>query len=57
MVGMKHQDDRWIASVLTYIRKHLNGASPIGGWQVSKVRKEVKDKEGYWTIEELTKKK
>jgi len=47
MVGMKHQDDRWIASVLTYIRKHLNGASPIGGWQVSKVRKEVKDKEGY----------
>ncbi len=53
MAGMKQQDDDYIASVLTYIRMHLNDSNGIGSWQVSKVRKENKDREDYWTIEEL----
>lgn len=56
MVGMKNQDDQWISSVLTYIRKHLNHNNQIGTWQVAKVRKQYKNREDYWTIEELTKK-
>lgn len=56
MVGMKHQDDEWIAGVLTYIRKHLNNATPVGAWQVTNVRNKIKDREDYWTLEELYKK-
>jgi glucose/arabinose dehydrogenase/mono/diheme cytochrome c family protein len=56
MVGMKHQDNEWLASVLTYVRKHLNDASPVGGWQVNNVREQIKDREDYWTINELSKK-
>jgi mono/diheme cytochrome c family protein len=56
MVGMKHQDNQWLASVLTYIRKHLNEASPIRASQVNRIRAEFKDHDDYWTMEELMKK-
>ncbi len=56
MVGMKHQDNEWLASVLTYIRKEFNNASPVARWQVENIRKEIKEKEDYYTIEELYKK-
>lgn len=55
MVGMKHQDNKWLASVLTYVRKHLNNASPINVRQVNTIREEIKEREDYWTIEELSK--
>ncbi|OWW24086.1 hypothetical protein B4Q04_16555 [Zobellia sp. OII3] len=57
MVGMKQQDDDYIASVLTYIRMHLNDSKGIGAWQVRNVRNSQKDREDYWTIEELEKEK
>ncbi|MGS0527422.1 DUF7133 domain-containing protein [Zobellia nedashkovskayae] len=57
MAGMKQQDDDYIASVVTYIRMHLNNEKGVGGWQVSKVRKDQEDREDYWTIEELEKSK
>ncbi|MUH37508.1 cytochrome C [Zobellia amurskyensis] len=57
MAGMKQQDDDYIASVVTYIRMHLNNEKGVGGWQVSKVRKEQEGREDYWTIEELEKSK
>lgn len=56
MVGMKNQDDEWLANVLTYVRKHLNEASPVQESQVKKIREEYKNREDYWTIETLTKK-
>lgn len=56
MVGMKHQDNEWLASVLTYIRMHLNDASPVRTPYVNRIRQEYKEREDYWTIEELTKK-
>ncbi|CDF79825.1 cytochrome c-containing protein [Formosa agariphila KMM 3901] len=56
MVGMKEQDNQWMADILTYIRLHLNDASAVGPWQnMEKVRKEVENRESYWTIEELMK--
>lgn len=56
MVGMKNQDDQWISSVLTYVRLHLNKSKPIGYWQVEGTRKKFKNREDFWTIEELEKK-
>ncbi|GAA4238386.1 hypothetical protein GCM10022291_28660 [Postechiella marina] len=59
MVGMKHQDNKWIADVLTYIRTELNNASPILEWRLKNIRnkKEIKERDTYWTIEELYPKK
>jgi glucose/arabinose dehydrogenase/mono/diheme cytochrome c family protein len=57
MVGMKQQDNDWMAAVLTYIRVHFNDASPVAPWQMDGVRKEVKNRDTYWTLEELNKKK
>ncbi|MEW4922869.1 c-type cytochrome [Algibacter sp. 2305UL17-15] len=56
MVGMKNQDNQWLASVLTYVRMHLNDAPAIPQWRVNHVREQIKDREGYWTLEELYKK-
>ncbi len=53
MVGMKNQDDKWIASILTYVRHHLNEKDGVGPWVVSKVRKNYADRDKYWTLEEL----
>lgn len=57
MIPMKEHDNEWIASVLTYIRKELNDESPIVPWQVNSVRNEEKNREDFWTLEELTGKK
>ncbi|WP_243739343.1 DUF7133 domain-containing protein [Flavicella sediminum] len=57
MAGMKHQDNEWLASVLTYIRMELNDASPVTGWRLNKIRKEANERDTYWTIDELYKKK
>lgn len=59
MVGMKHQDDKWVADVLTYIRTELNDASPILEWKLKNIKnkKEIKERDSYWTIEELYKNK
>jgi len=53
MAGMKQQDDEYIASVVTYIRMHLNNESGVPAWKVGNVRRSIKDREDYWTIEEL----
>jgi mono/diheme cytochrome c family protein/glucose/arabinose dehydrogenase len=53
MAGMKGNDDQWIADVLTYIRKELNDSSAVNAKYVKEIRDEVKDREDYWTIEEL----
>ena len=47
-------NDTEIAAVLTYVRNSFgNQASPISPDLVKKVRDEVKDKEGFWSPEEL----
>jgi mono/diheme cytochrome c family protein len=47
-------DDRETAAVLTYVRNSFgNKASAIKPEQVKKIRAEVKDKQGYYTVEEL----
>ncbi|WP_299552405.1 cytochrome C [Seonamhaeicola sp.] len=56
MVGMKHQDDKWLASVLTYIRTELNNVNPIPEWRLKNYKKKIGERDGYWTIEELYKK-
>lgn len=57
MAPMKHQDNAWLAAVLTYIRLELNNASPISSWKLTKIRNQLKNRDTYWTIEELTNKK
>lgn len=57
MVGMKHQDDKWLSSVLTYIRAELNNSRPIPEWRLKNIKNKIGDRESYWTIEELYKKK
>ncbi|MBU3028471.1 MULTISPECIES: DUF7133 domain-containing protein [Zobellia] len=54
MAGMKGNDDQWIADVLTYVRTELNDTNRITERDVKRVREEVKDREAYWTLEELT---
>lgn len=53
MAPMIHQDNGWLSSVLTYIRVELNDKSPVYPWNLNKIRDQVKDREAYWTIEEL----
>ena len=58
MVGMKHQGDKWVSDVLTYIRCELNNASPILEWKLKVIKnnKEISERDSYWTIKELYKK-
>jgi glucose/arabinose dehydrogenase/mono/diheme cytochrome c family protein len=57
MAPMGHQDNNWLASVLTYIRLELNDASPVTGWRLNKIRNQTKNRDTYWTIKELYPKK
>ncbi|MGC6430019.1 MAG: PVC-type heme-binding CxxCH protein [Jejuia sp.] len=53
MVGMKYQDDEWLASVLTYIRTELNDAPPILEWRLKNIKNRIGERDSYWTMEEL----
>lgn len=57
MAPMRHQDNYWLASVLTYIRLELNNVTPVEGWKLNKIRSQSKKRDTYWTIEELYPKK
>ncbi|MEP1489755.1 MAG: c-type cytochrome [Algibacter sp.] len=59
MVGMKHQDDKWISDVLTYIRVELNNSNPIDEKRLKSIKeqKDIKERDSYWTIKELYAKK
>ncbi len=49
-------DDEEMAAVLTYVRNSFgNQAAPISPEQVKKVRESIKDKEGFYSAEELLK--
>ena len=54
MLPMRDNDNDWIADVAGYIRS-LNDAPTFHRNDVRKIREETKDKEGYWTLEELVK--
>ncbi len=58
MVGMKHQGDKWLADVLTYIRSELNDTDAVPEWRFKNIKKKkgIKERDSYWTIEELYKK-
>ena len=56
MVPMGTNGDKWIASVLSYIRTHFgNNASVITEKEVAKVRAATKDRKTPWTLAELSK--
>lgn len=56
MVPMGSNGDKWIASVLSYIRTHFgNSSSTITEKEVAKVRSKTKDRKTPWTLEELAK--
>jgi len=56
MQSMKTQDDQWIADVISYIRHDLgNKAGFITAEDVTKARALSKEREDYWTLEELNK--
>jgi mono/diheme cytochrome c family protein len=47
-------DNEWVASVLTYVRREWgNAGSPIQPSDVSSVRKKFKDRKKPWMQEEL----
>ncbi|MFI8605529.1 cytochrome C [Cellulophaga baltica] len=52
MMALKSNDDQWIADVLSYVRA-LNNVDGIHKRVVGNARKESKDREDYWTLEEL----
>lgn len=57
MVPMGSNGDKWIASVLSYIRTHFgNSGSVISEKDVTKIRAATKDRKSPWTLEELAKK-
>jgi len=53
MMPVGNNDDQWIANIASYIR-NMNEASTLEPRDVKKVREATKDKEGYWTLKELT---
>jgi mono/diheme cytochrome c family protein len=55
MAPMENNDDQWFADVLTYVRMHFGEADNISENDVKKVREQYKDRNQYWTIEELEK--
>ncbi|WP_282117078.1 DUF7133 domain-containing protein [Cellulophaga baltica] len=52
MIALKSNDDQWIADVLSYVRA-LNNVDGVHKRIVGNARKESKDREDYWTLEEL----
>lgn len=49
-------NDEEVASVLTYVRNSFgNDAAPISPEKVKEIREKTKDKEGFYTSEELLK--
>jgi mono/diheme cytochrome c family protein/glucose/arabinose dehydrogenase len=53
MLPMGDNDNDWIANVLAYIRI-MNGAPTFHRNDVRDIREATKDKEGYWTLRELS---
>ncbi len=54
MPPMGHNDDEYIAAVLSYIRNDLgNSSSDVRAQTVAKVRNETEGRKEYWTMEEL----
>lgn len=56
MMPLKANDDDWIADVLTYVRA-MNDLDGVHKKFVRNARAETKDREDYWTLEELEKEK
>jgi glucose/arabinose dehydrogenase/mono/diheme cytochrome c family protein len=54
MMSLKSNSDEWIGDVLSYVRA-MNDASHVHKRVVRKAREQSKDREGYWTLEELEK--
>ena len=55
MPPMGHNDDEYIASVISYIRSDFGeGPSVVRSRHVAQVRKETEARKGYWTLPELT---
>ena len=54
MMALKDNDDEWIADVLSYVRA-MNGEDVVPKRSVRIARRESKDREDYWTLEELEK--
>ncbi len=52
MLPQKSNNDHWIANVASYIRE-MNDTTTISNGDVRKIRRQTKDKEGNWTLEEL----
>ena len=51
-------NDKEVAAVLTYVRNSFgNKAEPVSAAQVEKVRTANKNRQGFWTVEELLKNK
>ena len=55
MPPMGHNDDEYIASVISYIRSDFGeGPSVVRSRHVAQVRQETESRKGYWTLPELT---
>lgn len=54
MLPLNSNNDQWIADVLTYVRA-MNDENAVGKRDVRGVRAKTKDREDYWTLEELAK--
>ncbi len=54
MMPLKDNSDQWIADVLSYVRA-MNDADNVGRRTVRNARTESKDRDDYWTLEELYK--
>lgn len=54
MVSMKNNNDAWISDILTYVRAEIGGVEErISPSVVRRTREKYKDRDKYWTIEEL----
>lgn len=54
MMPLKTNSNDWIANVLSYVRA-MNDTGIISNQDVKKARNKSKDRENYWTLEELDK--
>ncbi|MEP1490348.1 MAG: cytochrome C [Algibacter sp.] len=54
MLPLKGNSNNWISDVLSYVRA-MNGEDLVSSRNVRDARAKTKDREGYWTIEELEK--
>ena len=55
MAPIAAESNEYIADIISYVREELNGAGTVWRGRIRQVREATKDKQGYYTLQEIEK--